>query len=283
MFCTPYRAAVVVLCASLASADVAPEPLVEETVTVVGTRTERSFPEVAATVSVTTAEDIERRVARNIADLVRFEPGVTVAGGGRFGLDGFSIRGIGGNRVLTLVDGVRVPDEFSFGPFLSARRDFVDVDSLSRAEIARGPISALYGSDALGGVVAFTTKGPADYLGDDRRRHLEVKAGHSGADDSLVGAVTAAAGGGRVAGLLHYTERRGHERDNGGDVAGTRSGAGTSRSADHRHRQPLRQGDLRTGRRPPVDPRRRRLPKRDRHPDPFRLRPVRVRDHGRSA
>ena len=224
MFCTPYRAAVVVLCASLASADVAPEPLVEETVTVVGTRTERSFPEVAATVSVTTAEDIERRVARNIADLVRFEPGVTVAGGGRFGLDGFSIRGIGGNRVLTLVDGVRVPDEFSFGPFLSARRDFVDVDSLSRAEIARGPISALYGSDALGGVVAFTTKGPADYLGDDRRRHLEVKAGHSGADDSLVGAVTAAAGGGRVAGLLHYTERRGHERDNGGDVAGTGPG-----------------------------------------------------------
>lgn len=215
------RIAVGLLCASVAWAETDPEPLVEETLTVVGTRTERSFEEVAATVSVATAEDMERRVVRNIADLVRFEPGVTVAGGGRFGLDGFSIRGIGGNRVLTLVDGVRVPDEFSFGPFLSARRDFVDVDSLSRAEIARGPISALYGSDALGGVVAFTTKDPADYVGDDRRRHLEVKAGHSGADASMVGAVTAAASNGRLSGLLHYTERQGHERENGGDVAGT--------------------------------------------------------------
>ena len=195
--------------------------LTEETITVVGTRTERSFGEVAATVSVTTAEDIERRVARNIADLVRFEPGVTVAGGGRFGFDGFSIRGIGGNRVLTVVDGVRVPDEFSFGPFLSARRDFVDVDSLSRAEIARGPISALYGSDALGGVVAFTTKAPADYLDADRRRHVEFKAGHTGADDSVVGAVTAAAGGERLATMVHYADRQGHARDNGGDAGGT--------------------------------------------------------------
>ena len=220
MFTAACRAALGLLCASLASADVEPEPLVEETITVVGTRTERSFEEVAATVSVTTAEDIERRLARNIADLVRFEPGVTVAGGGRFGLDGFTIRGIGGNRVLTLVDGVRVPDEFSFGPFLSARRDFVDVDSLSRAEIARGPISALYGSDALGGVVAFTTKAPQDYLDEDRHRHLELKAGHTSADDSLMAAVTAAAGGGRLSALLHFSQRQGHERDNGGNAAG---------------------------------------------------------------
>ena len=213
-----------VLATGAAHSDDTTEAPVEESLTVVGTRTERSFDEVAATVSVATAEDVERRLVRNIADLVRFEPGVTVAGGGRYGLDGFTIRGIGGNRVLTLVDGVRVPDEFSFGPFLSSRRDFVDVDSLSRAEIARGPISALYGSDALGGVVAFTTKGPEDYVGGDRRRHVEVKAGHSGADDSLVGAVTAAAGGDRLSGLLHYTERQGHERDNGGDAGGTGPG-----------------------------------------------------------
>lgn len=136
-----------------------------DTITVIATRTERALSEVAATVSITTAEDMERELTRDIADLVRFEPGVSVGGtGSRFGLGGFTIRGIGGNRVLTLVDGVRVPDEFSFGPFLGSRRDFVDIDSLSRAEIARGPISSLYGSDALGGVVALTTKGPRDYL-----------------------------------------------------------------------------------------------------------------------
>ena len=104
-----------------------------DTVTVIATRTERALDEVAATVSVKTAEDIDRELTRDIADLVRFEPGVSVAGtGSRFGLTGFRIRGIGGNRVLTLIDGVRVPDEFSFGPFLSARRDLVDIDSLER-------------------------------------------------------------------------------------------------------------------------------------------------------
>ena len=116
-----------------------------ETITVVGSRTERPLKEIAATIDVIDSDRIEEELARDIADLVRFEPGVTVSGtGSRFGLSGFNIRGIGGNRVLTLVDGVRVAEEFSFGPFLSARRDFVDLDSLASAEIARGPISSLW-------------------------------------------------------------------------------------------------------------------------------------------
>ncbi|MFQ5626772.1 MAG: TonB-dependent receptor plug domain-containing protein, partial [Methyloligellaceae bacterium] len=193
-----------------------------DTITVVGTRTERALSEVAATVSVKTAEDLERELTRDIADLVRFEPGISVGGtGSRFGLGGFNIRGIGGNRVLTLVDGVRVPEEFSFGPFLSARRDFVDIDSLNRTEIARGPISSLYGSDALGGVVAFTTKGPRDYLDDDRPFYAGFKGGYSGADDSAVGTLTLATGNDWVSGMLLYTERDAHETDNTGSVAGT--------------------------------------------------------------
>ena len=193
-----------------------------EIVTVIGTRTERPLDDVAATVSVRTAEDIERELSRDIADLVRFEPGVTVAGtGSRFGLSGFNIRGIGGNRVLTLVDGVRVPEEFSFGPFLSARRDFVDVDSLERAEIARGPISSLYGSDALGGVVAFTTKSPSAYLDNGRSWYGGVKGGYSSADESTVGTLSFAAGNERLSGLLLYTRRDGNETENSGSTGGT--------------------------------------------------------------
>ena len=80
-----------------------------ETITVVGSRTERPLKEIAATIDVIDSDRIEEELARDIADLVRFEPGVTVSGtGSRFGLSGFNIRGIGGNRVLTLVDGVRV-------------------------------------------------------------------------------------------------------------------------------------------------------------------------------
>ena len=192
----------------------------EETITVVATRTERGLDEVAATVSVKTAEQIEAELARDIADLVRFEPGVSVAGtGSRFGLAGFSIRGIGGNRVLTLVDGVRLPEEFSFGPFLSARRDFVDVDSLSRVEIARGPVSSLWGSDALGGVVAFTTKDPHQRL-NGRPFSAAFKGGYSSADDSTVATVDLAAGNGPFASTILYTRRNGSETENAGAAGG---------------------------------------------------------------
>ena len=199
--------------------------LAEETVTVVATRTERRVGEVAATVSVQTAERIEEEVARGIADLVRFEPGVSVAGSGsRFGLAGFRIRGIGGNRVLTLIDGVRVPDEFSFGPFLSARRNYVDIDSLQRAEIARGPVSALWGSDALGGVVALTTKDPRQRLDAGKAFSAAFKAGYSSADDSTVGTVDLAGRHGALSGMVVYTRRAGHETDNAGSAGGTGPG-----------------------------------------------------------
>ena len=209
----------------------AEESEAEEVITVVATRTERSLDEVAATVSVKTAEDIDRELARDIADLVRFEPGVTVGGtGSRFGLTGFNIRGIGGNRVLTLIDGIRVPDEFSFGPFLSARRDFVDIDSLARAEIARGPISSLYGSDALGGVVALTSLSPRDRLG-ERPVGASFKGGYSSADDSLAGTVTAAGQTGNLAASVLYTNRTGTETANAASAGGIGADRERARSA----------------------------------------------------
>ena len=192
-----------------------------DTITVIATRTERSLDELASTVSVKTADDLERELARDIADLVRFEPGVTVAGtASRFGLTGFNIRGIGGNRVLTMVDGIRVAEEFSFGPFLSSRRDFVDLDSLSRAEIARGPISSLYGSDALGGVVALTTRQPRDYLGAGRTVSGSFKGGYSGVDESTVCTVSLAGQSGPTSGMILYTRRTSQETANAGSVAG---------------------------------------------------------------
>ncbi len=195
-----------------------------ETITVVATRSERPLNEVAATVSIKTAEELEKELAQDIADAVRYEPGVSVAGtGSRFGLSGFNIRGIDGNRVLTLVDGIRVPEEFSFGPFLSARRDFVDLESLSRMEIARGPISSLYGSDALGGVVALQTKQPGDYLTDDQSYSVSLRAGYSGADESYLSTLSLAGRVGIMDALALYTRRSGHESDNMGSVGGTGS------------------------------------------------------------
>ena len=196
-----------------------------ETITVVGSRTERPLKEIAATIDVIDSDRIEEELARDIADLVRFEPGVTVSGtGSRFGLSGFNIRGIGGNRVLTLVDGVRVAEEFSFGPFLSSRRDFVDIDSLASAEIARGPISSLWGSDALGGVVSLNTLSPSQFLEDDTF-YSGYKVGYSSADESTVGTVTIAGEQGNVSTLLVATLRDGQETENNAS-AGPEFGSG---------------------------------------------------------
>ena len=196
-----------------------------ETIVVSATRTERPLREVAATMSVVSSDDMEAQLARDIADIVRFMPGVSVSGNGsRFGLAGFSIRGIGGNRVVTMVDGVRVADQFGFGPFLNARRDFVDVDSLARAEIVRGPISSLYGSDALGGVVALTTKAPEDYLGADRPFAAGFKGGYTGADGGVVGTLSLAGKTDQLGGVLLYTRRSANETKNRGSLAGTGPG-----------------------------------------------------------
>ena len=196
----------------------------EEVITVIGTRTERSLNEVATSVSVISAAEIEEGLYRDIADLVKYEPGVSVSGtGSRFGLSGFIIRGIGGNRVQTLVDGVRSPEEFSFGPFLSSRRDFVDLDSLETVEISKGSGSSLYGSDALGGVVSFTTKGPSRYVSADEPFYSAVKYGYSGEDNSSNGTATFAGRSDRISGLVSYTYRDAEETETNGIVAGNGS------------------------------------------------------------
>ena len=131
--------------------------------------------ETPGTVSVIDAETIARRLIENVADLVKFEPGVYIETNvTRIGLNGFNIRGIGGNRVMTQVDGVETSEQFDFGPF-NVHQFALDLDTLKTAEIVRSAGSSLYGSDALGGVVSFFTKDPADYLPAQPVFHLGAK------------------------------------------------------------------------------------------------------------
>ncbi|NJR71850.1 MAG: TonB-dependent receptor plug domain-containing protein [Gammaproteobacteria bacterium] len=165
-------------------------------VTVSSTRTENAVDDVPATVSVTTAKQIEARLAQDIRDLIRYEPNVSVGNSpSRFGLTGFNIRGIEGNRILLQVDGVRLPDSFSIGSFAFATRDTIELDLLNSAEILRGPGSSLYGSDALGGVVSFFTKDPADLLRETTSDvYASVKATTTSSDKAQVLSATLAAG-----------------------------------------------------------------------------------------
>ena len=192
-------------------------------ITVTATRSERQLEDAAGTVSVIDEEDIERNIVRDIQDLIRNEPGVAVDGtGSRFGLTGFRIRGIGEDRVLTLIDGIRIADEFSFGPFQDSNRDFVDIDAVKSVEIIRGPASSLYGSDAIGGVVSFITKDPEDYLNVfNKNFYISGKAGYSSEDNSWLGTLTLAGEQGPIQGMLLYTRREGDETETHGGRGGT--------------------------------------------------------------
>jgi hemoglobin/transferrin/lactoferrin receptor protein len=191
-------------------------PTFLDTITVTATRTPTSVQEAPGSVSVLAAERIEREVSTDARDLVRYEPGVYVEGDPtRLGLSGFNIRGIGGNRVLTQIDGVPTAEQFSFGP-LGTNQTFLDLDAIDSVEIVRNAGSSLYGSDALGGVVSVVTKDPADYL-EGRRFSLRLRTAYDSRDEELSESATGAFGGERWQGSLLVTRRDGHEMDNQGD------------------------------------------------------------------
>lgn len=188
---------------------------------VTATRSERAVTDVPNTVSVIDREELDDRLVRDIKALVRYEPGVTVTSSfGRFGLGGFRIRGLEGNRVRIQTDGIPVSDAFSIGSFSNASRNFVDLDTLKQVEIVRGPSSSLYGSDALGGVVSFITKDPSDYLDDGKDAYFGFRLGFDSSWNGLFGNATTAFGGERWSGLVSVGHRQGQETENQGDVGG---------------------------------------------------------------
>jgi len=203
-------------------------------ITVVGTRTQRRVDDVPASVSVITAETIENNLVTDIKDLIRFEPGVSVptsparfsaalSGAGRDGNSGFTIRGMGGNRVLIIQDGVRVPDGFAFGAQSVGRGGYNDLDLVKSVEILRGPASALYGSDGIAGAVSFTSKDPSDFINSGENFGARARVGYSSADEGWTEGLALAGRAGTLSGLLAYTRRDAHETENMAENGGTGS------------------------------------------------------------
>ena len=132
-----------------------------EEVVVVANKHERSRREITANVSVFDEEDFRFELASSIADVFRYAPGIDYESDrSRFGAETINIRGIAGNRVAILLDGVPVSDQFDVGSFSNATRDLVNAGFVSNIEVLHGPASALYGSSAIGGVVAMRSVDP---------------------------------------------------------------------------------------------------------------------------
>ena len=133
-----------------------------------------------ASVTVITPEDLETRQTRVVSDVLRDVAGVSVNRSGAVGANTqVRLRGAEGNHTLVLIDGMEVSDpyigEFDFATLIA--------DDVARVEVLRGQQSALYGSDAIGGVIHYITASGADAPG--LRGHGEY--GASNTVDAAVG------------------------------------------------------------------------------------------------
>ncbi|MDR6095878.1 TonB-dependent hemoglobin/transferrin/lactoferrin family receptor [Stenotrophomonas sp. SORGH_AS_0321] len=181
-------------------------------------------------VTVLSAADLDAEMANNMEEAIRYIPGVSVVDMGRFGDNGFNIRGLESDRVAITVDGLSLGESVetarSYEFFRGGRGD-VDIDTLKSLQVIKGADSITAGSGALGGAVVFTTKDPADYLkpaGNDT--HVGMKFGYSGSNDETMGTLTFANRTGIAESMLDYTRREGHESESWYDTTVDRIGVG---------------------------------------------------------
>jgi len=127
-------------------------------IVVTATRTVRALKDLSATVSVITREEIAASNANSCTGILNTLPGLFVQRTGAFGRADVDVRGLGdgGRRVMVLVDGRPV----KMGLFGCTITHSLPLDNVERIEVVRGPLSVLYGSDALGGVINIITRRP---------------------------------------------------------------------------------------------------------------------------
>ncbi|SDS83102.1 vitamin B12 transporter [Halopseudomonas sabulinigri] len=128
---------------------------------VTASRQAESASDSSAATTVFTRDDIDRLQPASVADLLRRVPGMSITTTGGIGsLTSLSLRGTSATQSLVMIDGQRIGSA-SAG---QASLEFINVDQIERIEVVRGPRSALYGSDAIGGVIQIFTRQGSDGL-----------------------------------------------------------------------------------------------------------------------
>lgn len=143
--------------------------------TITATRSPLALARAGSAITIISADDIAAYGAKSLADALRLTPGLDIVEqGGVGGLSNLSLRGSTPGQTLLLIDGVRIGDPASIA------REFdlsvISVTDIARIEVLRGPQSALYGSDAMGGVVNIITKKGARAI----KRSVSIEGGGYG-------------------------------------------------------------------------------------------------------
>lgn len=209
-------------------------PQLPDTV-VVATRTKRSWLDTAGTVSSLNQEEMTRRGVEDLGGLVKYDPLLSgpfdfASGDGAFaygssGYSGFNIRGVEGNRIAIELDGIRQPPQYVSTSFDMGSsdgsggmgRDYFDPAMFDLVEVMKGGASALYGSDALGGVVSMKTLSPEDFLGKGDEGGL-LRTQYFSLNEGLATQVGGALRRGDFEVMLVWAGREGHETQNSGTL-----------------------------------------------------------------
>lgn len=193
-----------------------PVPAAEDTLLVTGTRLEQSLATLPMAATVLTREDLDRSQAYDMPELFS-SVGLEMRSSGSFGKQtSLFLRGTNSDHVLVLIDGVRI-GSLSSG---AIPWEHIPLDQVQRIEIVRGPRAALWGADAVGGVVQiFTRAAPATRRTDfslgagawgNRRGQLQL--GTAVAPFSFSGGVSHQRAEGFDSRIDAETDRDGHEQ-----------------------------------------------------------------------
>lgn len=190
-----------------AAADAVADPVQPDEVVITASRVPGSRDDTAASVDVIDQQTITRLDEPLVSDLLRLVPSASVSASGPAGsFTQVRIRGAEANHTLLFIDGIEAND-LSFGD--EPRFELLNADLASRIEVVRGPQSALWGSQAIGGVVAVTGS-PA-----------KTNSYEASAEAGSYGFARASTSGSLVDGDLHLAGAVGWQRATGIDVSGT--------------------------------------------------------------
>ncbi|WP_172742722.1 TonB-dependent hemoglobin/transferrin/lactoferrin family receptor [Citrobacter youngae] len=186
-----------------------------EDMTVTATGNARNAFEAPMMVSVIDATAPENQTASSAADLLRKVPGLTLDGTGRTNGQDVNLRGYDRRGVLVLVDGVRQGTDTGH-----LNSTFLDPALIKRIEVVRGPSALLYGSGALGGVIAYDTAEAKDLLEAGKNSGYRVFGTAATGDHSLGMGASAFGRTDTLDGLLAWSSRdRGDLRQSDGTTA----------------------------------------------------------------
>ena len=168
--------------------------------------------------SQTTEEEIEKKQVQSIEDLGRsLEPGVNYSRGTTNSLN---IRGLEGNRVATVIDGVPLTYLQDTARSTAGGAESFDFFALTSVDVVRGADSSRIGDGGLGGALVLRTLEPEDLIGEGRDWGGKVGTGYDSMDNSWYGGAAVAKRVENTSALFLGSYKTGHERDNKGDVGG---------------------------------------------------------------